>query len=268
MPINPNDKYTLDCININDIDENKYKDENQIVNHFWWPNTKIVNALTKILNKNNINKNIIDIGCGSGPAKFPSATHILDFEKIDKENEFSIKLDLDFDKFPHSNKYFEFIYCRHTLEDIQNPSNAFNEFIRISKSGYIETPSPLAEIMKGVDAPSDLTFRGYRHHRYIVWSDLKTNTIYFLPKYPIVECITIDETILKKYNYILNNYSVYWNNYFYWGSTTKPNIVIYRNNINFDINTDYAKLINEAIQSSIDYTNHFIFFIKEETSST
>jgi hypothetical protein len=268
MPINPEEKYTLNCIDSNDIDENKYKDENQIVNHFWAPNIKIVDALTKILNKNNINKNIIDIGCGVGPAKFPIATHILDFGNIDEENEFSIKLDLDFDKFSHSDKYFEFIYCRHTLEDIQNPTNAFNEFIRISKSGYIETPSPLAEIMTGVDVPSDLTYRGYRHHRYIVWSNFKTNTIYFLPKYPIIEHITIDTKILKKFIYILNNYSVYWNNYFYWDATTKPNIVIYRNDINFDIHKDYAKLINEAIESSIDYTNHFVSFLKEKSSSS
>ncbi len=259
------DMYSLDTTRVADITYSQYKNENKIKNFYWTPNSKIVDKLCELLEKREIKHRIIDIGCGIGPAKFPSATHILDFENVDEKNEFSIKLDLDFDKFSHPDKYFEFIYCRHTLEDIQNPQNAFNEFIRISKVGYIETPSPLVEIMKGVDAPfPGMSHSGYRHHRYIVWSDIEKNTLFFLPKYPIVEHIHMDETLLKKYQYLLNNYSVYWNNYYFWDIIGKPpKIVVYRNDINFKISEDYERLINEAIQSSFRYTNQFIKFISE-----
>jgi len=50
------------------------------------------------------------------------------------------KIDIDFDIFPFSDDTFETSYSRHTLEDIQNPNHAFNEIVRVSKRGYIETP--------------------------------------------------------------------------------------------------------------------------------
>lgn len=262
MPrFNPVELYNLNKTELSEITDDESKDSNQINNYFWAPNKNIAEKLTLILKKNNIKNNIIDVGCGSRDAKFPLATHLLDFTEVNDNKCIYVKLDLDFDKFKYSDKYFEFVYCRHTLEDIQNPINAFNELVRVSKSGYIETPSPLVELTKGIDG-DDMPYRGYRHHRYIVWSDCKTNTIYFLPKYPILEYIDIDKKMREKYNYLLNNFSIYWNNYFYWDSKTIPNIVIYRNDINFKIDKDYATLLNEAINSSIEYTNKFITFLK------
>ena len=260
--INPINLYSLDLKRTNDITYNQYKNEESITNFFWAPNPLLVNKLVEFLKFRDIKTNIIDIGCGSGTAKFPVATHLLDFNEIEN-GDTSIKLDLDFDKFPHINNFFEFIYCRHTLEDIQNPVNAFNEFIRISKVGYIETPSPLVEIMKGVDAQN--IYRGYIHHRYIVWSDLETNTLYFLPKYPIIEYVTINDELLKKFTYLLNNFSIYWNNYYFWDiNGLKPNIIIYRNGINFNVDTDYSRLINKAIESSFKYTENFVKNISRE----
>lgn len=265
IKINPFELYSLDCINFNDISEELYENnnENTIQNIFWAPNTKINDKLIKLLNNKNITDKIIDIGCGSVQLKFPPATYLLDFKEIDDDVNTVIKLDLDFDKFPYPDNFFNFVYSRHTLEDIQNPINAFNEFIRISNTGYIETPSPLIEIMKGIDAPIGNSMRGYKHHRYFVWSDLKTNTINFLPKYPIIEHITIDETILKKFTYLLNNYPVYWNNYYFWDNSRPANIVIYRNDINFQLYKDYARLLNDAINSSIEYTNIFIKYLSD-----
>ena len=78
----------------------------------------------------------------------------------------------------------DFVYSRHTLEDIQNPDFCMNEIIRISKSGYIETPSPLIETAKGIDAPDKrMNYAGYIHHRYIIWSNIEKCEIYILPKY-------------------------------------------------------------------------------------
>jgi hypothetical protein len=111
--------------------------------------------------------------------------------------------------------------------------------------------------MKGVDGFGCSNYVGYCHHRYIVWSDLETNTLYFLPKYNCIEIIKFDTNILQKFRLLLNNTPVYWNNYYLFDSTRKPNIFVYRNGINFDFNKDYVNIINVAINKSIEYTNDF-----------
>ncbi len=248
--------------NLNTIDISSIKYENNkttLHNFFWHPNPLITNKLLNYINKNNLTDLVIDVGSGFGHNMFPKATHILGLDnKTSLHNITQLSIDLDFDKFSLDNKYFDFAYCRHTLEDLQNPQNAFNEIIRIAKHGYIETPSPLIELTRGADKGK---YCGYIHHRYIVWSDLKTNTLYFLPKYPCIEYIDISDEVLKTHAYILNNYPVYWNNYYIWDAKRSPNIVVYRNEVNFNFNKDYSNLLNTAVHSSIEYTNKFISYI-------
>ena len=57
---------------------------------------------------------------------------------------------------------------------------------------------------------------------------------------------------------IANSKDIFWNNYYIWDEKNKPNIVVYRNGINFDITSDYSKLLIDAINKSIDYTNYFV----------
>ena len=89
------------------------------------------------------------------------------------------------------------------------------EIIRCCKSGYIETPSPLIEVTKGVDGfdYSNL-YSGYIHHRYIIWSDIEKCEIFFLPKYSNI----IDNFFILNENYIdmINKNPYMWNNYFIW----------------------------------------------------
>ena len=124
---------------------------------------------------------------------------------------------IDFDKIPFDDNYFDFCYARHIFEDIQNPQHAFSESIRTCKNGYIETPSPLIECLKKVDYSSrnkNINYCGYIHHRYIVWSDLETNTLYFLPKFPIIEFAIFKEDFYNKMVEIANSKDIFWNNYF------------------------------------------------------
>ena len=135
-----------------------------------------------------------------------------------------------------------------------------SEFLRVSKfGGYIETPSLLIEITKNVDATqfSD-KYCGYIHH-------IQKNEIYFLPKY---SCILdhmlniIDNDKYYMYN-LINNYPVYWNNYFLFDSTNPPNVIMYKNGVNFNTNTvtmieEYINLVNKAVNESIENTNYFI----------
>jgi len=242
-----------------DFDEflnNKNKKAERITNFFYSFNLHVSFMLDKYINNKNI-KNIIDVGCGSEP--FKHANYFIDFLGIDQPNSF--RLDIDYDVLPFANLFFDFCYCRHTLEDIQNPLFAFEEMTRISKKGYIETPSPMIEISKGVvtrdESKTPLSYRGYPHHRYIVWSDVETNTLYCLPKFPIVEHLIIEVELTNTFNYIANNHSILWNNYYMWDEHTPPNIYIYRNGINMTFD-DYVHLLVEGIKKSIEYTNNVI----------
>ena len=256
MSINPVDLYSFKTTEFDLISNESCINDDKLINWFWAPDKNLVNKLESDLNKKNISTNIIDVGCGFGNAMFPKLTHILGKDlKYNPNNLNFIDFDLDFDKFLFNDNYFNFVYCRHTLEDIQNPQNAFAEITRVGKQGYIETPSPLIEITKSADQSN---LRGYVHHRYIVWSDITTNTLFFLPKYPLIESLDFNAGMTKKINHILNNYSIYWNNYYTWDESNKPNIVVYRNEIKCNICTDYANLLNTALDKSMEYTNHFI----------
>lgn len=248
--------YTLDMIDINSIDVDKL-DYEEIKNFFWYPSTKLRERLFGYLNRLDVRDRIIDVGCGY--SVFHPATHVIDFKDDIERDRIGLKCDLDFDIIPVENNYFNFAHCRHTLEDIQNPQHAFNELCRISSRGYIETPSPLIELCKGVDASGN--YRGYIHHRYIVWSDAATNTLHFLPKYPIVENLHISERIIKLWNFVANNYPLYWNNYYLWDDKRLPKINVYRHGINLDIHKDYARLLLEAVEKSMEYAREFMSWI-------
>jgi Methyltransferase domain len=47
---------------------------------------------------------------------------------------------------PYPDKFFDVSFCSHTLEDLRDPVGVCAELVRVSKSGYLETPSRLREI--------------------------------------------------------------------------------------------------------------------------
>ncbi len=152
--------------------------ECKIYNRFWKPNDNVNESIKKYCNSNAFS-NILEIG--PGDCHFPLATKFIGYNETIKDY---INIDIDVEKLPFEDKSIDFIYSRHTLEDIQNPDFAMKEIIRVANSGYIETPSPMVEITKGVDFSSISTnYSGYIHHRYIVWSNIEKCEIHFLPKY-------------------------------------------------------------------------------------
>jgi len=236
------------------------EESKQITQRFWKPNPHILDRLTGWLERRQIRSRILDVGCGATP--FPPATHLVDYTSVERPGKMTFRLDLDFDRFPQSDGWFDFVYCRHTLEDIMNPLHAFQELTRLSSRGYIETPSPLVEILKGVDGSAHdgtpAPHRGYNHHRYIVWSELDTNTLHFLPKYGLVEYLDIAETERQYAHYLANHYPLYWNNYYLWDETKEAKAVVYRNGVNMKLNEDYSQLISRAITQSIRYADAFL----------
>jgi hypothetical protein len=237
--------------NINDL---------KVINKFWAPIKDITESVETFCLKNNY-KNILEIGPGYVP--FSLATKSIGYNE--KISDF-IELDIDINLLTYENNEIDFVYSRHVLEDIQNPDFALSEIFRVSKSGYIETPSPLIEITKGVDgSPLSDKYCGYIHHRYIVWSSIEKNEIYFLPKYSCIldHMLNITHDVKSHLYNLINNYPVYWNNYFIYNSINSPKVIMYKNGVNFNTKDssmveDYISLISRAINESIENTNYFV----------
>jgi len=255
-PKSNNLKVNDDIKTINKLDDIEII-EKRLIKHHWFVNKTIRQFLENNVKQYNT---IYDIGPGEVP--FKPATHFVDNyteEWNAQKNMKIIKKDIDKDKFDESYKSVDFIYARHILEDIQNPDFAMNEFERIGKNGYIETPSPLAEISRGIDGTGitgNNNHRGYLHHRYIVWVEAETNTLCFIPKYSIIETIDIDKEFQLKVINLLNEYPVYWNTYYMWDEKNPPKVRFYK--LVSTTFKDYTRILINAVYNSITSTNNFI----------
>jgi SAM-dependent methyltransferase len=89
---------------------------------------------------------VLDIGSGAYP--LPLATILTDryIEKTQHRHE-QIVIDQrpflisDINYLPFEDNCFDFVYCSHLLEHVDNPLCACSEIVRIGKRGYIETPT-------------------------------------------------------------------------------------------------------------------------------
>lgn len=88
---------------------------------------------------------VLDIGTGGYP--FPYATVVAD--KFLEESPFRHEdlvtgnkpfVQADIHELGFRDKAFDFVYCSHVLEVIENPLRACRELMRVGKRGYIETP--------------------------------------------------------------------------------------------------------------------------------
>jgi len=250
----------FDNANLFGNDDNDADVEPTLKNRYWGPNSTIVRMIEKHCETNQYSK-VLEIGPGDVPFKLAS-----DFIGCNERITNYIEIDIDKTRFPYPDNSFDFIYCRHVLEDIQNPDFALNEMFRVSKfGGYIETPSPLIEATKNVDAYGGADkYCGYIHHRYIVWSNIQKNEIYFLPKYSCVldHFLNFEDDSKRRLYNLINNYPVYWNNYILFDSNKKPTIVMYKNGVNFgnkgSMVEEYIQLVVRAINESIKNTEYFV----------
>ncbi len=153
---------------------------------------------------------------------------------------------------PFPDKSIDFVYCRHVLEDIYNPFFAMREMQRVAKAGYIETPSPIAELCRGVDVSgtSAMCHRGYFHHHFFIWVYL--NQLRFLSKYSFLEYARIDDTGLMNW---LREGPKYWNTYYLWKDEIKWD---YRQNVaHFSLWRDMPKMLSNALGESRKASDEF-----------
>ncbi len=160
-------------------------------------NKEISNLILSILKRNAV---VIDIGGGRYP--WFRANYILDKrafnEKIGNtafagntggKEYFSKKTWISWDFYklpwPFEDNFFDFSLCMNTLEDLRDPIVICKEIQRISKSGYISTPTRAAENKVGISKhPKSNKLYGYFHHRWFV--EIIDSKLVFKMKNPLL----------------------------------------------------------------------------------
>lgn len=206
----------------------------------WWgPAEQIVQWLCDRLPAK---AKVLEIGPGYVP--FPRADTFVDYKDLPglPAGKVKVSVDLASEPLPFPDKTFDFVYCRHVLEDMYNPFLLIREMERVGSAGYIEMPSPIAELCRGIDGSSP-PFRGYHHHRFIGW--VHEGEFRLISKYPFVEYINWNEEDIVA---SLRAGPRFWNTYFLWQE--KINFVHRQNGPDYLLTRDYAMILKGAMDSS------------------
>jgi len=211
---------------------------------YWEPDAALVQNLANRLAEG---AKVLEVGPGEHP--FPRATQYVDVNPP-KKLQNCVQANFTNEGLPFADKEFDFVYCRHVLEDLWNPFRLCEEMSRVAKAGYVECPSPMAELTRGVDGSSP-PFRGYHHHRWIVWTFGKE--LRFITKYPFIEYVQFPEeeleTMLKSQRY--------WNTYHLWEGEIRYH-QFDNNTKDYSIPRDYALILGEAVARSREMTDIYL----------
>lgn len=200
---------------------------------------------------------VLEIGPGTVP--FKRADVSVDFVDVEGVKNL-VKMDVASESLPFEDKEFDFVVARHVLEDMYNPFPLCAEMSRVAKAGYIETPSPIAELGRGVDGGSP-PFRGYHHHRYMAW--VVGNEFRMISKYPFVEYLKFDEPSIDQF---LRQDAKYWNTFYLWKD--RINVVHRQSPLDYNIPRDYALVLTEAMERSKEATDIFFINMKANASTS
>jgi hypothetical protein len=213
---------------------------------FWSPDPRV---LAWVSARIPVGAKVLEIGPGTKP--FPRASHFVDWAPHKSiPAEALTRCDLQREPLPFADKSWDFVYCRHVLEDLYDPFHLCDEMSRIAKAGYLEVPSPLAEICRGIDGGAP-AWRGYHHHRYIVWS--AEGVLNFLTKYPMIEHLEFpnEEGALR----ILRANRTAWNASLLWRG--RIDWRFRQHGADYIIARDYRQLITAAINEGLAQARSF-----------
>jgi hypothetical protein len=122
---------------------------------------------------------VLDVGGWAAP--FNRATHVLDVMPYEtrgglvpggygpgperfSEDTWVVRDMCDHEPWPWPDDYFDFSLCVTTLEDVRDPIWVCRELSRVSKAGYVEVPTVIAELVYGIAG----AYVGHEHHRWLV----------------------------------------------------------------------------------------------------
>lgn len=199
---------------------------------YWAPDRRVLDWVVKQVPDG---ARVLEIGPGYVP--FPKADTFVDLRELPNLPGRVYKMDFTHNPLPFADKTFDFIYCRHVLEDMYDPFPLCREMSRVGRAGYIETPSPIAEMCRGIDGNSP-PWRGYHHHRFMVWDD---GALTFVSKFPIIEFMDFDPAPLLKEPAL-------WNTYHLWEDEITVRHL--ESPVDFDITTQYHTVLADAARKS------------------
>ena len=94
---------------------------------------------------------VLDIGSGGNP--YPNSDVLIDQYSTAKDRNFDpfiidrLAVLGDGTKLPFKDNSFQFVILSHVLEHVENPEQLLNEIMRVGKSGYVEVPNSLFEVI-------------------------------------------------------------------------------------------------------------------------
>ena len=224
----------------------------KLKNKYWEPIKNITDYICKHIPNG---CKVLELGPGAKP--LAKATHFCGWSNQEKEklNNYEV-VDFSKDKFPYKDKEFDFIYARHVLEDLYNPFHCMDEMSRIGKAGFIECPSPIAEVCKDVENWKDFVkeedkLRGYQHHPYFVWNDGQLN---FLHKFPTIEHLKLTNEEFT-YQVLENPYN--WNMYYIWKDKIEYKNYNHPQDYHSPGNMEYYELVLNGFNKTIEVNKSF-----------
>lgn len=110
------------------------------------------------------NELVLDIGSGGWPLR--RANHLADrYPKQTTHRMNELVLDerpflvVDLEHLPFANQAYDYIFCSHVLEHLNDPGQAMRELMRAGRKGYIEVPTRLSDVIFNFTRLPD-------HHRW------------------------------------------------------------------------------------------------------
>jgi SAM-dependent methyltransferase len=79
-----------------------------------------------------------------------------------------VEADICASPWPFADDMFDYVLCSQTLEDVRDPVRVCEEISRVGRGGYIETPTAVTELTRGIQSPY---WCGWQHHRWLVEKD-------------------------------------------------------------------------------------------------
>lgn len=128
---------------------------------------------------------ILDVGGAYNICVY--ATHVIDLMprpagcRIKSQN-WKDNYDVCNTPWPYPDKYFDYVWCTQTVEDLRDPISVVKEMSRVGKCGYISSIDRDYESQLGVNNPE---YAGYIHHRWLV-EPYSIRELRFIYKYPIL----------------------------------------------------------------------------------
>lgn len=142
---------------------------------------------------------------------------------------------------PFGNQTFDFSFSRErdSTRMFINPLTSLNELMRVSKTGIIQSVSPLEVLLMNRDAT------------YITWTEPFFNRLCILPYYGAVPLKNKSQWLD-----LLNFNHLYKNNYYYWSNPLEINVqTFFRDELEYE---EYEYILNLAVEQSVEHTRKFL----------